>query len=603
VIDLEPVIRTDLEWAVPLPPAELADWGDVLERAELHSHGGRRRLVALLAAAVVAVSAFAVVTPLGGAIVQGVGDFSSWLIGQPGEPASPAEQEAFQAANERSWSGFAPDAQLRRLIETEESGTTFTLYGFRSGDELCLRLVAKGEAPGSETHCAPVHALQTATTPALVVAADVGFGLENRLPPPGEYLPTKAQATFGIASDGVSRVVLDADDGVHDALVAGNAFLYVADHPKTGARVRRVEAVATNGSRVALGFESAPFGEFDLAQPPTGKPQGPSRVERHVQGGSIGWIERLEPRGEPIPPELRERVLKMNRRVLTGASPLLMRVIRPDPGEPGAMGIVAVSPTGTMQGPEAVLCVVAFDNGGGIGAGCGPFARLFERGPFTVGLGGSGASQYSKLSGLASDDVQELRVFLASGKTVEVPLRDNMYRTQVARSDFPIRLAAYDGEGRVIGIETFASDGMTNPAPPEARTSVRELLRVAADGGAVGILRAGTPAGGYRCWHADFTGGSGGGGCTPWPYKGPVLGGIWTPRVGDDTFLTGEVEADVARLTVTYPDGEVATITPHDSLVLYAVPNHHLGDGREVIALRGYDTNGDLVAQRGIRLR
>jgi hypothetical protein len=50
----------------------------------------------------------------------------------------------------------------------------------------------------------------------------------------------------------------------------------------------------------------------------------------------------------------------------------------------------------------------------------------------------------------------------------------------------------------------------------------------------------------------------GGGGCTPWPYKGRVLGGIWTRRVGDDTFFTGEVEADVARLTVTYPDGEAS---------------------------------------------
>ena len=189
--------------------------------------------------------------------------------------------------------------------------------------------MATGEAAGSETHCAPVHAPQTATTPALVVAADVGFGLEDRLPPPGEHLPGQAQATFGIVSDGVAWIVLEADDGAHDALIGGNAFLYVADHPKTGTRVRNVEAVAGDGSRMALGFESAPFGDFDFAQPPTGKPQGPSRVERHVSGGTIGWIERLEPRGEPLPAEIRDRVLEMSERMLDGATPLLARGYSP----------------------------------------------------------------------------------------------------------------------------------------------------------------------------------------------------------------------------------------------------------------------------------
>ena len=329
-------------------------------------------------------------------------------------------------------------------------------------------------------------------------------------------LPAKAQATFGIVSDGVARVVLEADDGAHDALVDGNAFLYVADHPKAGTRVRRVEAVAPDSSRVSLGFESAPLGNFDLAPPPTGKPQGPSPVERHVQGGSIGWIERLEPHGDPLPPEPRARVVEMSNRMLPVGSPLLARAIRPDPGEPGAMAVVAGSRSGSMDAPDAALCIFSIA-GTGIGGGCSPFGILFEREPLTIGLGGSGASQYSTLSGLASDDVHELKVFLSSGDTIDVPLRDNVYRMRVARSDFPIRLVAYDAEGRVIGIHTFASDGMTNPAPPEARASVRELLRVTADGGAVGILSAGKPAGGYRCWHMDFTGGSGRAGVRPGP--------------------------------------------------------------------------------------
>jgi hypothetical protein len=156
--------------------------------------------------------------------------------------------------------------------------------------------------------------------------------------------------------------------------------------------------------------------------------------------GSIGWIERLEPHGDPLPPEVRARVVEMSNRMLPVGSPLLARAIRPDPGEPGAMAVVAGSRTGRMDAPDAALCIFSIA-GTGIGGGCSPFGILFEREPLTIGLGGSGASQYSTLSGLASDDVHELKVFLSSGDTIDVPLRDNVYRTRVARSDFPIERA------------------------------------------------------------------------------------------------------------------------------------------------------------------
>ena len=83
----------------------------------------------------------------------------------------------------------------------------------------------KGEAPGSDTRLRAGARAPGGDHAGLVVAADVGFGLEERLPPPGEYLPVKAQATFGIASDGVASVILEADDGAHDALIDDNAFL------------------------------------------------------------------------------------------------------------------------------------------------------------------------------------------------------------------------------------------------------------------------------------------------------------------------------------------------------------------------------------------
>jgi hypothetical protein len=91
-----------------------------------------------------------------------------------------------------------------------------------------------------------------------------------------------------------------------------------------------------------------------------------------------------------------------------------------------------------------------------------PVGRLFLFGPFNYGLGGAGADQYVWLDGLASDDVARMELFLASGERVAVPLRDNVFRVEVARLKFPIRLVAYDSDDRVIGIRTETHDPLTD---------------------------------------------------------------------------------------------------------------------------------------------
>ena len=334
--DIDALARAEVAALLPIPSSVRPDWDDVVRRARFP----HRRLsrAAVLAAVVGAFAVAAAASPLGAAHVRTLDDFSAWIRGEPGQPASPAEQQAFQEANARSWAGFAPAAKLRRLLETEVSGTSFTLFGFRSGDLLCLRLVAAGGTRGTSTHCAPVRSLQTAESPALVVAADEPVGC-SRPAHAGGYTADAYTATFGIASDGVRAVVVKADDGTHDALVGGNAFLYLADHPKVGTRVRGVEAVAGNGDRAPLAFQSSPFGMLDLPPPPKGKAQGPTRVERHVSGGSIGWVERQEPRGEPLPPSLRARIEEMSSHMLGGVRPVLERVVQPDPGDVLRMGI------------------------------------------------------------------------------------------------------------------------------------------------------------------------------------------------------------------------------------------------------------------------
>ena len=111
-------------------------------------------------------------TPLGAAIERTLDGFSAWLTGEPGTPASEQEQNAFDQANARSCAAFPAGTELRKLLVTRSAGATFTLYGFRGGESLCLRLVADGAVEGTSTSCAPLRALRTAKAPALVVATD-----------------------------------------------------------------------------------------------------------------------------------------------------------------------------------------------------------------------------------------------------------------------------------------------------------------------------------------------------------------------------------------------------------------------------------------------
>jgi hypothetical protein len=603
--DVDSLIVSELDLMFPLPSGGRADWQDIVDRAARRRRRTvpSRRLVAISAAVIVAAALVAVMTPVGAAVVRGLDDFAAWISGEPGQPASPAEQEAFQQENERSWSGFAPGTALRRLIETSASGTSYTLFGFRSGDQLCLRLVASGAVSATRTRCAPLQALQAAKEPALVVAADEGFGSTNAPPNDEGYVPEAASASFGIVSDGVTQVLLRADDGNHDALVASNAFLYVADHPKLGVRVRSVRVVAGNGASVALPFESAPFGlGLDLSQPPKGTPQGPAQVDRRVSGGTIGWLDAHEPMGKPLPTTFRQS------QMLTHLGYVFGRLIQPDPQSADRIAVVLTS-SYFSKGPGLCLMMDSGDGAHPTGT-ClqGPIGRLFKNDPLYVGMSGSGSDQFSLLEGLASDDVAQIKLFLASGEIVDVPLNDNVFLVRVSRAAFPIRLVAYDGQQRVIDVNTIADDGMTSPAPRQASTSVRERFRVSAADGTTAIVSAGDPAGGYRCYSIIYgRGGEEEGGCPPWPIsdlpKGNPLAFLGVNVAGSDLFLGGEVPDQVASVTVTFPDGTVANAKTADGFVVYPIPAAELANGRTRLAIRAYDRSGVQIAQRGLGIR
>jgi hypothetical protein len=593
----ELTLREVLGGLVP-EQAENAEWDDVMRRAGVPRKSGWRRRALVLALAVAALTGLAA-SPVGTAIADGVGGFAAWIRGEPGSPASPAEQRAFERANERTWVRFAPGTKLRRLIETRIDGTTLRLYGFRSGDALCLRLVASGQESSTSTYCAPVRVLQTDPAPAVVVATDEGIGLADVAPNEDGYVPSAYSATFGIASDGVQKVVLHGDDGTHKALLGGNAFLYVDEHPKLGARVSGAEAVAANGARAELPVQAAPFGYFDLAAPPKGQAPGPTEVERHVEGGSIAWVERGESRGDPLP---RNRIgLPFLRPGGQRQHLLLARTIQPDPDDYLRVGVVALSPGDSLQAPGSLLCAITFDRDGG-GGGCSNVDQAFDRQPFTFGSSSSSGGQYSVLAGLASDDVARLELFSLRGGKIDVPLRDNAWLVRVASGDYPLRLVAYDDGGRVIGIDAYQSDGNTSPAPAEAKSSVRRLARIVGESGQTATLMAGTPAGGYRCFSIEVSNRGGGGGCTPWPIAGDPLAFVEGAATHGDVFLTGPLPPATAGVSLSYPDGESAKVEPISSFLVYAVPHRFIGVLPFKVTLRAFDTNGRQIDERLIEV-
>ncbi len=91
MIDLEQPLRDALREQLTATGVA-GDWQDVLQRAG-ERRRVRRRQVALLAVVAAGVLLLAA-TPLGAVIGRGVGGFSQWLAGTPGDPAEPNAQRA-----------------------------------------------------------------------------------------------------------------------------------------------------------------------------------------------------------------------------------------------------------------------------------------------------------------------------------------------------------------------------------------------------------------------------------------------------------------------------------------------------------------------------
>jgi hypothetical protein len=574
-------------------------WADVLRRASLapeekpaRRFPRRRRLAAaaLVAAVLVALG----LSPVGGALAQGVFDFSAWLTGSPGEPASKEAQRAFE--EERSWADFPDGPQLRRLVVTKAAGGTFELFGFRTGDSLCLRLAVEGfPNDGPTTGCAPLDELRRAEAPALAVRLDTSFGRRDVPPTEEGYVPARASASFGIVADGVDAVELKMTEGVAEASVQNNAFLAVTADPPLGLRSQELTAIGDHGERLAVALAEAPFGDYGPKAKP-GVAPGPRKIERRVEGGEIGWLARREPRGV----SLEAAGLDGLQIPLAGRGEVrFARVIQPDPGGIRrvvvALEYVAPNQDPPMAGtPGEWLCYSVMNKGGG-GGGCSPVGRFFERGPVSLGLyTENGGDQYVVMNGLASDDVASIELYLANGERIAVPLKDNVYAIEMARTKFPARLVARDGDGRVIGIEAYNHDPLADPGPRPVAGKQRVVKRVVAANGDEGVLRVGPSTDGTRCWRVSLTGGAGGGGCLPKGFKERLALGV--NNSSDAAFLSGTVAPGTTSVDVHFRNGDTVKVATTEGAVLVALTQEQVP---EVVIAR--DPSGAEVGRQRFR--
>ncbi|MEJ7569339.1 MAG: hypothetical protein WKF41_13860 [Gaiellaceae bacterium] len=445
-MDVEPLVREELEQLVPAVSAGRADWRDVRRRAG--SPNGRRR--AIVAVLVAAVGAGAVaVSPLGGAISNTLGGFSDWLTGTPGADVSPSKQRAFEHATP-----FAGDPRLRELLKVDLDGRQFFLYGFETRQVVCLRIAVRSlEGAGPQAACVSRVDLRRSDDLVLPVKANLSVGHVGTLPRAVGDPPTvpKYLLTFGVAAAEVMKVAVETDRGATPAVVGNGAFLHVVSPGRRGVWARAVKATTGAGRSQVVPLSVNVSGQPSLR---TGlRARGPATVEREVNGGTIGWVARRESRG------VSARGARLRQNCCTGFA----RIVYPDPNDFLGVAIGDLTLRSSDAPPQppgfalpADAICVGLVSGSGFGLGCRDPDTLFQRGPLALTWGFSGAGQQTWIvSGIASDDVARIEVFLGNGERWQAPLRDNATAFRVQRAKFPARIVAYDNTGRVIDVKTI----------------------------------------------------------------------------------------------------------------------------------------------------
>ena len=573
------------------------DWEGVLASAREAGEDARGRRLGIAVAVLLATAAVALVTPLGGAIARGLEEFSTWLSGEPGTPVSEEEQRAFDEENQETWIGFPEGTQLRRLITRSVDDVTVELFGFRSGtSRLCLRLIVSGAEKEKALECAPLDELRREGGPARVLIADDGVGRSDKVAWYGtnRYVSNKLRITAGIAADGVSGVVLQHGAGRHEVGVEANAFLYIAEDPDVGQFLSEVWA------RTAAGLVAVPFAPVPtvFGSPAVHPPPPAPAVEREVTGGTIGWLDDREERGEPL--DVLPKGSLPEDRLHDEGEVVFGRVLTPDPDQP--VRTVVTLNADRAGGPVAWLCTwhKLTRHGGGSG-GCTPYPGVFDRGPATFGGSGGTQSAFTSAHGVVSDDVARLEAVLADRQVADVPMADNVYAVDLPRANLPALLVAYDSEDRVIAVSHPIAESVGPQSAVPARGKAELLWRVTGPNGSYYELSVGPSNQGGVCTflrYFDERNNGVGEDCTgARHFTGPP---VQANRLSLWGLVGARVRDDVKTVRIRFADGETVLVEPRRGYFLYAVPGDRMTEARAPTAAEGLDASGGVVGRASL---
>jgi hypothetical protein len=430
--ELHPSVRAALEALAPSFDDAPVEWEDAVRRGAGSPQNAMRRRAVAVALAVGALAGLAV-TPFGQAVVEGtVTQLASWARGEPGEPVSAEEEEAFRRANAASFASFPAGTKLRSLIRHESAEGRFELLGFRDGAWLCLRLVRDAEAGRSQAaSCASTDTLAAIDEPLAVVSASHRF-FRPRNPTP------HAAAVYGFVADGVSSVEVMTREGNRvPAEVSSNTFLYVGPGDERVASVVARHADDDELRVPLVGFRPRLEPLHPEALP------GPDRIEQEVEASGVGWLERREPRGLPVEwPD-----------GLPGVDVQFARSVQPDPTGAFRLGVGSGEGRGSQSDRRWYCLAWQWPLVAQTGWGCSNVGDRFPASHLLRMSEHAGGDQLPIETGIASDHVSSLTLFYADGTQQAVPLRNNVFAVQVRKSDLPGKLVAYDEAGAVIGID------------------------------------------------------------------------------------------------------------------------------------------------------
>lgn len=313
-------------------------------------------------------------------------------------------------------------------------------------------------------------------------------------------------------------------------------------------------------------------------------PLGPTQVERTLESGSIGWLERREPRGDPLADG------SLGDRMVFG------RLLRPDPNSFMRVRIALVAANSSAD-DGLTLCYGVLHGVPGRAYLCLPFRDYFGRSnpsALRVGAEQFGGNQYSLVSGIASDEVARIELFLATGERFSVPLKDNVFFAQAARAKFPARVVAYDSLGAVVGVQTFDAERGARPIPGKERVILRVEGR-----SSTAVVRVAPSTDGGRCWRITYTSGSEGGGCPPKGYRIPLLDAAVLPA-GRDVFVQIRVGDEVDMVVIDDGEGEPIRIRPTEGFVIHALDTD---EQKADVTVHALAADGQELARRQIKKR